>query len=216
MVAIKVRRLLRVGLFVQIVASGMLLASRAEAQSWVSTPAPTDTLKTSAATTKVGVGTPSGSQPAAQLDVNNQSTNTGRVAFRVNQVASNTNIAEFRFNGSTKVFINSAGVLQADSGVKIKSWSMVVPDYVFDASKYHLTGLDRVEQFIKQEGHLPEIPAAGEMKANGMDLAEMNLRLLKKVEELTLYAIDQEKRIRGLEAKLSDGRDAKGASAGAR
>ena len=79
-----------------------------------------------------------------------------------------------------------------------------------------MTGLDRVEQFIKQEGHLPEIPAAGEMKANGMDLAEMNLRLLKKVEELTLYAIDQEKRIRGLEAKLSDGRDAKGASAGAR
>ena len=50
-------------------------------------------------------------------------------------------------------------------------------------------GLDEVDHFIKEQGHLPEIPAAAELKENGMDSAEMNLRLLKKVEELTLYAI---------------------------
>jgi hypothetical protein len=54
------------------------------------------------------------------------------------------------------------------------------------------------------------------MKENGMDLAEMNLRLLKKVEELTLYAIDQDKRIRGLETKLADTRPTKTSSARAR
>jgi hypothetical protein len=211
MVAINVRRLVRVGLFIQIVVSVVVLSSRAQAQSWVANSG-NNTLAPASTNTRVGVGI---TAPAAQLDVVNTSANA-RPALRVNQVASNQNIAEFRFNGATKVFINAAGVLQADSGVKIKTWSMEVPDYVFDASKYHLTGLDRVEQFIKDEGHLPEIPAAAEMKENGMDLAEMNLRLLKKVEELTLYAIDQDKRIRGLETKLADTRPTKTSSARAR
>jgi hypothetical protein len=139
MVAINVRRLVRVGLFIQIVVSVVVLSSRAQAQSWVANSG-NNTLAPASTNTRVGVGI---TAPAAQLDVVNTSANA-RPALRVNQVASNQNIAEFRFNGATKVFINAAGVLQADSGVKIKTWSMEVPDYVFDASKYHLTGLDRV------------------------------------------------------------------------
>ena len=181
--------------FAIVAVTGLVWTTRAQAQSWQANTT-NNSLQPASTATRVGVGL----TPSAQLDVSNGSTN--RVAFRVNQSAANTNIAEFRFGNTTKVFINSAGVLQADSGVKIKSWSMEVPDYVFDANRYRLTGLDEVERFIKEKGHLPEIPAAAELKENGMDLAEMNLRLLKKVEELTMYAIDQDKRIRGLEDKL--------------
>ena len=67
-----------------------------------------------------------------------------------------------------------------------------VPDYVF-ANDYKLKSLPEVENYIKQNNHLPEIPSAKEIESNGLMLAEMNLSLLKKIEELTLYAIEQQK-----------------------
>jgi hypothetical protein len=68
------------------------------------------------------------------------------------------------------------------------------PDYVF-ASDYKLKTLQEVDAYIKANSHLPEIPSAQEFEKNGLMLAEMNMSLLKKVEELTIYAIDQEKKI---------------------
>jgi len=65
-------------------------------------------------------------------------------------------------------------------------------DYVFD-NNYNLKSLKDVEDFIAKNKHLPEIPSADEMKRDGIDLAEMNILLLKKVEELTLYIIDFKK-----------------------
>jgi len=67
------------------------------------------------------------------------------------------------------------------------------PDYVF-AKDYELPSLDETEKHIQQNGHLPGIPSAEEVKANGIDLGEMNAKLLKKIEELTLYLIESEKR----------------------
>jgi hypothetical protein len=69
-----------------------------------------------------------------------------------------------------------------------------VPDYVF-AKDYKLKSLQEVEEYIKQNSHLPEIPSAKEIEKNGLMLAEMNLNLLKKIEELTLHAIQQQKNI---------------------
>ncbi|WP_166923942.1 tail fiber protein [Flavobacterium poyangense] len=69
---------------------------------------------------------------------------------------------------------------------------MTVPDYVF-ANDYKLKTLKEVESYIKENSHLPEIPSAKEIEKNGLMLAEMNMNLLKKVEELTLYAIEQQK-----------------------
>lgn len=68
------------------------------------------------------------------------------------------------------------------------------PDYVF-ANDYKLKSLDEVEAYIKKNSHLPEIPSAKEIEKNGLMLAEMNMSLLKKIEELTLYSIDQNKKI---------------------
>jgi hypothetical protein len=77
--------------------------------------------------------------------------------------------------------------------VKVDLLGACVPDYVF-ASDYKLKTLQEVEDYIKENSHLPEIPSAQEIEKNGLMLAEMNMGLLKKVEELTLYMIQQEKK----------------------
>jgi hypothetical protein len=67
-------------------------------------------------------------------------------------------------------------------------------DCVFDTD-YKLQPLSEVEAYINQHKHLPEIPSEADVKANGIDVAQMNALLLKKVEELTLYVIELEKRV---------------------
>jgi len=76
---------------------------------------------------------------------------------------------------------------------EIKVESTNWPDYVF-AKDYQLPSLKETEKYIDDKGHLPGIPSAEEVKVNGIDLGEMNAKLLKKIEELTLYLIEQEKR----------------------
>ncbi|QTE21505.1 hypothetical protein [Polaribacter cellanae] len=87
----------------------------------------------------------------------------------------------------------------------------VAPDYVFQkyytgSSKlndsYQMPTLAEVEKFTKKNHHLPEVPSAKEIKENGLHLKQMASLLLQKVEELTLYTIEQEKRIKALESKL--------------
>jgi hypothetical protein len=58
-----------------------------------------------------------------------------------------------------------------------------------------LTTLESLKVFIDKNKHLPEIPTAQEVETNGVNLGEMNTLLLKKIEELTLYAIEQNKLI---------------------
>lgn len=71
-------------------------------------------------------------------------------------------------------------------------------DYVF-ADDYQLRDLKSLHEFIKQNKHLPEVPTTDEAIKNGIELKQMNILLLKKIEELTLYVIDQNKRIEDLE-----------------
>lgn len=71
------------------------------------------------------------------------------------------------------------------------------PDFVFK-SDYNLPTLKEVEQHIKQKGHLKDIPSAKEVKEDGIFLGDMNSKLLQKIEELTLYTIEQQKEINKL------------------
>jgi hypothetical protein len=71
-------------------------------------------------------------------------------------------------------------------------------DFVF-AEDYDLPSLDSVDKYITANKHLPEIASAKEMQKDGINLSEMNIKLLQKVEELTLYVIEQNKRIEKLE-----------------
>ena len=74
------------------------------------------------------------------------------------------------------------------------------PDYVFN-NQYKLRDLNEVEEFIKQNNHLPGIPSAKEIEANGMNVGEMQKMQMEKIEELTLYIIELKKEIEKLKAK---------------
>ena len=72
------------------------------------------------------------------------------------------------------------------------------PDYVFE-STYKLMPLNELEKYIKENKHLPNMPTAKEVEKNGADIAEINRLLVEKIEELTLYILEQDKRIKKLE-----------------
>lgn len=73
------------------------------------------------------------------------------------------------------------------------------PDYIF-AKSYILPTLNDTEKFIKEKGHLPGIPSAAEINADGLKLGEMNAKLLEKIEELTLHLIEKDKEIKTIKA----------------
>ena len=74
------------------------------------------------------------------------------------------------------------------------------PDYVFEKT-YDLPSLSELRHFIADNGHLPGIPSAHEVQENGINLGEMNAVLLEKIEELTMYILAQEERIKRLESQ---------------
>jgi hypothetical protein len=75
------------------------------------------------------------------------------------------------------------------------------PDFVFE-DNYTLPSLMEVEQFITTNKHLPNVPSAEEVETEGIDLGEMDKILLQKIEELTLYTIEQQKQIELLKKEL--------------
>lgn len=84
--------------------------------------------------------------------------------------------------------------------VKVENTSTTWPDYVF-SSDYKLKPLLELEQYINENKHLPEVPSASDIAVNGQALGEMNVLLLKKVEELTLYIIELKKVVDSLKAE---------------
>jgi hypothetical protein len=74
-------------------------------------------------------------------------------------------------------------------------------DYVFDKA-YHLPALREIEAYVRKEHHLPGIPAAGQMKQQGLDLGATQTKLLAKAEELTLYLIEKDKEVQALNARI--------------
>lgn len=83
--------------------------------------------------------------------------------------------------------------------VKTDVWS----DYVFEPG-YKLKSLSEIESFIIDNKHLPDVPSAKEVIDQGIDVAQMNAILLKKIEELTLLMIEQNKTIQNLQTKISE------------
>lgn len=75
------------------------------------------------------------------------------------------------------------------------------PDFVFKKD-YNLKTLKEVETFIAENKHLPEIPSEADVLENGINLGEMDAKLLQKIEELTLYLIEQNKKIEELQKEV--------------
>jgi hypothetical protein len=77
------------------------------------------------------------------------------------------------------------------------------PDYVFE-NDYKLLPLEVLENQIKEIGHLPGIPSAAEVEVHGFELGDMQKRMMEKIEELTLYIIEANKKIERLEQRIID------------
>ncbi|MCX2679374.1 hypothetical protein OOZ15_05410 [Galbibacter sp. EGI 63066] len=104
-------------------------------------------------------------------------------------------------NGNVGIGVSNPGSKLVVDG-KIRSEEVKVevvnaPDYVFE-EEYHLRTLKEVKEYIKKNKHLPEIDPGKEMERDGVDLGVMNMKLLKKIEELTLYQIQLQEKIESL------------------
>jgi hypothetical protein len=128
----------------------------------------------------------------------------------------NNDSEQVRISASGNVGIGITDPGSFKLAVNGKTWSTEVqvavtrpPDYVFEPT-YNLKPLAEIETYIKENKHLPEVPSAKEMEENGVQLGEMNMLLLRKIEELTLHLIDQNKLVWQLK---EDGRVSADASA---
>ncbi len=111
--------------------------------------------------------------------------------------ANSKSLLEFDFDGKAYFGHN----VNINGTVKCKKARVTLEgfaDFVFEKN-YDLPTLDEVEQHINENGHLKDIPKEAEVMENGLDLGEMNVKLLQKVEELTLYVIELNKRLKAQE-----------------
>lgn len=147
---------------------------------------------------------------SSKLYISNSNTATPLIwgDFVTNQLKLNAkvgigNLGQYPTNplfANYKLFV-TGGILTDEIRVKLGNagtWA----DYVFE-KKYSLPTLNEVENFIQKNGHLKNIPSAAEIKESGIDVAMMLKLQQEKIEELTLYIINQNKRLEILESKFS-------------
>jgi hypothetical protein len=99
-----------------------------------------------------------------------------------------------------KLHLSHTGTLKAKHvQVTLANW----PDFVFEKD-YLLPSLPELEQYITENQRLPNVPSAAEIEADGVNLGEMNAILLQKIEEFTLYILQQEKKISNLQEQINE------------
>lgn len=116
----------------------------------------------------------------------------GSIKFAVNN---GTEIGKFHKDG-----LNVYGTIRTNE-VKIELTDVSWPDFVFDPD-YSLPSLKEVSTHIKEHKHLPGIPSETEVLTEGINLSEMQAKLLQKIEELTLYLIEQDNTINELKSEI--------------
>lgn len=179
---------------------------------------------------KIGIGT---TQPKSKLDVNGSvcisgsnhftfghssghgvinfgNNGEGNLYFRSLETAGDINnynhLMILTYDGRLGIGTWTPGnyKLAVNGGIRAKyidvetGWS----DFVFEQD-YNLMTLEDLEQYIKDNGHLPDIPSAEDVAQNGANVGETLSKLLQKIEELTLYVIDLKKENEILKGKLS-------------
>ena len=156
----------------------------------------------------------SGTISAGTISLSNKVT-APTIAVNNTSVPTNFNFAvtgksyfsDFVGIGTTNLTATSGYKLAVDGGILCEEVKVIsnVPsaDYVFE-NGYNLRSLNEVEAFVNENKHLPDVPSAKEFKENGYKVGEMDNLLLQKIEELTLYIIEQQKQIDELKSKLNE------------
>ena len=164
----------------------------------------------------VGIGTLNRTEGLLEVsDVNNIGT-TGKPQFLIDDGGSNTFFKIVGTSSGTAVSIGASPAPEGQGSGNFANWTLSVdgqivakevvvttaswPDTVF-SNNYQLKPLADVEAYIQRNHHLPGVPAANEVMQKGISLGDVNKMLMQKVEELTLYTINLEKRLKQLEIK---------------
>jgi hypothetical protein len=120
-----------------------------------------------------------------------------------------------RTNGSNRIYVNENGAVSIGTSAVATGYMVSVngkmmveelkvqlsgnwPDYVF-SNKYKLKNFDELREYIDENNHLPNIPAASEIEKSGLQVGEMQRLMMEKIEELTLYVLQLEKKIKDIE-----------------
>jgi hypothetical protein len=133
-------------------------------------------------------------------------TASSNIRFGTNPPGSNIEVMTILNNGSVGIGTTNPGTNKLAVNGTIKATEILVStqgwsDFVFD-DNYKLLSLTEVETFIKNNRHLPDIPNAAEVEKDGIQLGEMQTKLLQKIEELTLYMIELNKENQELRTEI--------------
>ena len=165
------------------------------------------------------MGVPAGNYSVTKVDIKPGGYNGDSLYSQLmlyTAYGANNQVAKIKFNTMENCWINTSGYVgigtenpqhKLDVRGTIRADEILVntvsgADFVFDKS-YNLRPLNELNSYIEENQHLPEIPSAEEMQENGVNMNELQIQLLQKVEELTLYVIQQDKRIKELEEQLN-------------
>ncbi|RKR10418.1 hypothetical protein C8C83_2094 [Flavobacterium sp. 90] len=113
------------------------------------------------------------------------------------RISPNGNVGIGTITTGTHKLAVEGSIAAREIKVQATGWA----DFVFK-KEYNLPTLQEVEKHIAEKGHLENIPSEEDVLKNGINLGEMNAKLLQKIEEMTLYMIDQNKQIIDLQKRL--------------
>ncbi|MES2797335.1 MAG: hypothetical protein V4683_15285 [Bacteroidota bacterium] len=157
--------------------------------------------------------------PVIQM-TNNAGTDMGFLQVENNDVRIGTNATNdlgnfiVRTNGTNRIYVNPSGSVSIGTSTPATGYMLSVngkamveelkvqlsqnwPDYVF-SNKYKLKTFDELREYIAENNHLPNIPSAKEVETSGLEVGEMQRKMMEKIEELTLYVLQLENRIKEL------------------
>ncbi|WP_185155128.1 hypothetical protein [Chryseobacterium sp. c4a] len=158
-------------------------------------------------------GNDNGASDYSRIDLDYKIKSTGHVVGRVSSFYLDSGNGG---SGGLRFFTRDAGQLKekmwiaANGNVsisnkleakEIKVTNSPTADFVFEDT-YQLPKLENVEKHIKEKKHLPEIASAAEMRKEGVNIGELQIKLLQKIEELTLYSIEQNKMIEQMKNEI--------------
>jgi hypothetical protein len=153
----------------------------------------------------------------AIIQLTDNPTGTADSSWTIRNDGSFNNRFQLRYNNSSKLVLSRGGDMAIGTSVPASGYRLSVdgkiiaeelriqvnsawPDYVFQKD-YELMPLEVLDQSIKENGHLPGIPKAEVIEEEGFDTGEMQRVMMEKIEELTLYIIELNKKIRALESE---------------
>ena len=151
-----------------------------------------------------------GAGPSARILATDDGSYSASIAFQTKTQGANANSLATRMtifdNGAVGINTSNAySYMLAVNGSAIFTEAVVKasgswPDFVFHPN-YHLLPLDSLSDYVKTNTHLPDLPSADSVEKNGIDLGSTQTALLKKIEELTLYVIEEHKELEELKKK---------------